>query len=568
MAIFKTNLEVIPASEEEVAIYYEAATKRINLLLEKYDVCNAKGKLEKVSADKFRALLSFTGFFQSTPLKSIFFDQKQQFVPQEIIHAFRSIISDPPISIKTIFLDTFITLLTKKGWDEPLKAYFEKRYNLSSDDIIILDDLKDFSLGFGVYRVTFQLRTPRIEKVIVFLKKSYDMRSYNELLYFYLQKELLSMANSIKPPCRLLNSKSKEELLLSPLISGIASDTALSILTQAYRKTENNNHKVNLKKALEVLIEAFISHAALGDLLGRNDRHLMNSLIALVDGIPQKTLLEDLNDLEKILAYAKNIVANKATAISLIAIDLKWLLGEKNTDWALVDIDFGLSELNLLSLLPEFNDYNLKINPFFEKRQEYVVYYFNVYCRKQEAILEQKKLLFSAIKKIYLANIAKKKLELLMRQINLFEKSKGPIIASFKRYLLNFRIRLVHKATLVALDRIAKESNNLHLLNALKEADLLKYLPPQSTFVSSDSSVLLQLQCFRGVLSKKDRFILSEKNRTTWETVAANISVIAKKFDSSLYEALEDKKRFIKKDTTALLKSIQPESIVCSVPSC
>jgi hypothetical protein len=282
MAVFKTSFEVRLASEEDVKIYYETAARKINLLLEKYNIRNAKGMLEQVSANEMRALLSLNGFFQSTPLKSIFFDQKQQFVPMEIIQVFRNIISDAPANIKAIFFNTFISLLTKKGWDKALSAYFEKHYNFPLDGIIILEDLKDFSVGFGVYRATFQLRTPRRDRVIVFLKKPYNTRAYNELLYLHLQKDLLPTACYAKIPCILSDKENNEELLLSPLIPGITSDTALSLLTRAYRETTNDSHKITLKISLEMIIEAFISHAALGDLLGRNDRHLMNSMIASV----------------------------------------------------------------------------------------------------------------------------------------------------------------------------------------------------------------------------------------------------------------------------------------------
>jgi len=559
MATFITKFEVILASKEEVTTYYETATKKINALLTKYDIRNAKGELEEVSADKFKALLSSTGLFQSTPLKSIFFDQKQQFLPQEIIHAFRSIISDPPTSIKAVFFNEFLTLLTKRGWDKPLSMYFEKQYNFPSDGIIILDELKDFSIGSGVYRATFQLRTPRREEITVFLKRSCGIKSRNELLYFHLQKQFLPTASYAKTPFILSNKKIKEELLLSPLIPGAASDITLSKLTQAYRTTQYNDHKSILKKALEILIEAFFCHAALGDLLGRNDRHLMNSRIAsVVDGIPQKSTLEDLNNLEKILAYAKSIVTNKIKAFSLIDFDLTWLLGEKNAGWILADIDFGLSELNLLSLLDEFNDYNFKTNPFYAKRKEYVERYFKVYCQKQKAILEKKEILFSEINKSYTPKISEEKLKILTQEIIFYEKNKEAIFKLFKRYLLNFRIRRVHKATLVTLHEIAKNSKNMKLLNALKAAKLLKYLPPEPDSASSELNVFLQLQCFRNVLSEKDMIILSEGKRTiTWEIIASNISTIAEKFNSKLFKALQDKKQFIKNDTAELLKGLR-----------
>lgn len=557
MPIFKTKLEVI-ASEEEIQLYYEISTQKINLLLEQYNIRNDEDRLEQVSADKVRALLSFTGFFQATPLKTIFFDQKKQFIPSEIIDTFRSIISDPPVNIKAIFFNTFIDLLTKKKWIEALSEYFEKYYNCPPNGIIILTDLKDYSLGFGVYRATLQLRTPCIKEIIVFFKKTHNVSSYNEILYFHLQKELLSTASFANLPYRLVNKESKEEILLSPLIPGIAADTTLSLLAQAYRKTQDTNHKCDLKKTIEILIEEFINHATLGDLLGRNDRHLLNSLIAFVaDDTVQNGTIEDLMDPKKIVAYTKNILRNKTKAISLIDFDLKWLLDEKNSHWALVDIDFGLSEINLLSLLPEFNDYNSKMNISFEKRKEYIAYYFKAYCQKQEAILEKKELLFDAIKKMYPSDISWKKLKLLTERINFLEKGKEPIIKLFKRYLLNFRIRLIHKTTLVTLDRIAKKSNYADLLKALNETSLIKYLPSGPVLLSYKSSIFLQLQCFRGVLSKKDMNILSKQEGTPWETVASNIAMLAEKFNIKLSKQLEDKKKFIEKDTAAIIKHLK-----------
>jgi hypothetical protein len=555
MAVYKTNFEVIYADKEEVAIYYQAATNKINLLLKNYNIRDANGNLEKVSTDNLQALLSFEGFFESTPLKAIFYDQKQQYVPDEIVYQFQSIISNSPVNIKAVFFETFITLLAKRGWDKPLSEYFETQYNFPSDGIIILDDLKDFSVGFGVYKATFQLRAIHHEKVTVFLKKSNDTRSYNELLYFHLQKKLLPTARYAEKPYLLLNKENNEALLLSPLVPGVTSDTALSILTQAYRTVENSYHKAILKLALEILIEAFISHAVLGDLLGRNDRHLMNSLIAfIVDGNLQNTPVEDLISSEKMLAYAQNIVTNQTKAISLIDIDLKWLLGENNDSWALADIDFGLSELNLLSLLPEFNDYNSNTNLFFEKRKDYIAHYFNKYCQQLEDILVKKELLIFAINKMYPSDISKQKIKFLTKRINCFDKNKKPIIKLFKRYLLNYRLRLVHKETLAALNSIANESNYSELLSALNATKLSQYLPAWPTVISSESSVFPQLQCFRGVLAQKDLDVLSENNRTAWETVAENISMIAEKYNSNLFKVLEDKKKFIIKDTAAILK--------------
>jgi len=108
------SFDVTPANKEEVNAYYKAVTEKINTLLAKHEIRNAQNKLEQVSSEQFKALLTFEGFFQSTPLKSIFFHQQQQFVPQAIIYEFRSIISEAPENIKTVFYKTFISLITKK----------------------------------------------------------------------------------------------------------------------------------------------------------------------------------------------------------------------------------------------------------------------------------------------------------------------------------------------------------------------------------------------------------------------------------------------------------------------
>lgn len=557
MAIFKVGFEGALASEEQIDTYYETAVININLLLVKYNIISANGQLEVISADNLKFNLSFDGFFQSTPLQSIFLNGRQQYIPEEIVQVFRSIISDSPLNIKAVFIKTFITLMKEKGWEKSLSTYFEQQYDFPVNEVIILEDLEDFSLGGTVYKATFRLGVSGAEKVTIFLKRSNVLWSYNELLYFHLQKECLFTASSAKMPWSLLNNEKNDVLLLSPLIIGVESDIGISLLTHFYKNTETKNAKSTIKKALEILIEAFIEHAVLGDLLGRNDRHLMNSLMALVvNGVTQNTTASDLITLEKVLAYSQSIITNKISSISLIDIDLKWLLDEKNFDWAFVDIDFGLSEINLLSLLDEFNNFNLKANMFFEQRKKYVIHYFKVCCQKQEALLEQKDLFFSAVQKIYPYNFSKKNLILLAKRINDFKNSKKHVIKIFKRYLLNYRLRLIHKETLLTLYKIALGSNNVNILNHLKEANLLQYLPPEAAFAEYDPSVFFQLQCFRGVLSKKDQVILSKTNRACWETIASNISAVTKKMNNDLFNELEANKKYVIQDAQAILSSI------------
>ena len=61
------------------------------------------------------------------------------------------------------------------------------------------------------------------------------------------------------------------------------------------------------------------------------------------------------------------------------------------------------------------------------------------------------------------------------------------MIKLFERYLLDFRIRLAHKKSLVALDKMAKESNDKYLLNTLKDAVIIvvpKPIFPASSIIS------------------------------------------------------------------------------------
>ena len=164
--------------------------------------------------------------------------------------------------------------------------------------------------------------------------------------------------------------------------------------------------------------------------------------------------------------------------------------------------------------------------------------------------------IISEINKCYTSQDSDKKINLLSQQIERCRETKKYTIKLFKRYLLTFRIRMVYKSTLYALHDMANESNNTNLLNALKNADLLKYIPPQFS-TSANLNVFLQLQCFRGVLSKKDMIILSEKRSTNWEAIASNISMIAKQFNSPLFKALQNKILFIKNDTVKLLNALK-----------
>lgn len=558
MAISSANSEVVPATEEQINSYYESAAQKINLLLNCYGVRNAVGQLEEVSVNQLKHSLSLEGFFQATILQAIFFDHKQQYVPEEIIQAFRNIISAAPFQIKTAILEIFVNLLATKGWETSLSRYFEQTYHFPKNGIIELIDLKDFSLGFGVYKATFQLSLPEIKKVTIFLKQAHGLRAYNEQLYFYLQKAFLSTAKFAKMPWLVSSAITNETLLLSPLMSGVESDIALSLLKYEHDSAENSEDKSIIKKALEVLIETFIEHSALGDLLGRNDRHLMNSLIfSVADGIPQTTAVKDLVAHKNLLTFANKIAENKAEAFGLIDIDLKWLLEEKNYHWIFADIDFGLSEINLLSLLDEFNNVDAKNNQFLETRKKYIAYYFAIYTNTQKVLLENQALIFSAIKTIYPLEFAEKKLMLLAQQISYLENNRKCIIKVFEHYLLNYRIRLAHKETLFMLYKIAKKSNNVDLLTDLRHADLLKYLPPDSAFDTYEPSVILELQCFRGVLSRKDQAAISQHDRVCWEGVASNISLVAEQHNQDLFTALEEKKKFISQDTEILLNFIE-----------
>lgn len=547
MSKFITNIEVILATDEEIERYYEAAADKINHLLSQYAVRDVDGELAVITVDRLKAQWSLECLFESTPIASIFFNQKQQFVPQDIIQSFRSIVSDAPDNIKAVFFHQFLLWLEQKGWDQSLSAYFERRYDFPSDGIVVLQALKDCSIGAAVYGVTFQLRSLHREKITVFLKQGTRDQFCNERLYARLQKQLLLTARFAEEPFDLVSADAQEVLMLSPEISGVASDVMLSTLQYAYQHAERHDDKNLFQQTLKIFIDAFIRHSVLGDMLGRNDRHLLNSLIApIVDGVPVHNTRNLIHHPDSLLSFCRRLVLDEGEAFSLIDFDIAWLLGEENAQYSLDDIDCGLSELNLLSLLAEFNDYDAELNPFFDQRKETIEHCFSVYCQQLDSILGERDTVFSEIAVCFSSERVDEKSKILQERILFFEDSVDAVIQLFERYLLNFRIRRVYKDTLFSLYSMAMQVNQVDLLDALRDAELLHYLPPGSVLASYNPSVFLQLQCFRGVRGD------------AWDTISSSIATIAERFNGELFSTLEDKKQFIITDSAELLECLQP----------
>ena len=192
-----------------------------------------------------------------------------------------------------------------------------------------------------------------------------------------------------------------------------------------------------------------------------------------------------------------------------------------------------------------------------KKEKKYIEYYFHIYYQNKNKLLNKKDFILSKIKEFYPDNIAKEKINIFNQNILFFTKNEMGIVTIFERYLLNFRIRLIYKLMLIQLNNMAQDSHEPHFINTLRSSYLQKYIPSPLYFNQDKASVSIKLQCFRGVLSKKDMITLDKKTDISWETVAFDILTITKKFNTNLFKSLIRKEEFIKTDTVALLADIK-----------
>ncbi len=553
MRQFITNLESPSARAEEVVGYCKLLQEQITELLVRFGVCGVEESQQLVSVQHVQELLFLKHFDKPTPIKAIFFDRAQQFVPIRIIESFQRVVSGAPLSLKRTIFTAFQDVFNRHGWFEPLSAYFHKRYQVSVDEKIMVVDIQDCSVANGTFRMTFQINTPVRKRIPLFVKKTSQDRAYNEMLYFYCQKRFFDFARYADTPAVLAGTKADDELMLAPTVPGLSADVVLTNLYQCRHKMEYDEIKALVVEASKVLIAAFMKHAALGDLLGRNDRHLNNTLLApVIDNNIQDIKPSDLSDPPQGLQFCKRVLLEKMSAFSLIAIDFEWLLGANNNSWALVDIDFGLAEINLLQLLPEFSIANFKDERLQSQRKTSIQFYFDVYLQQLRQIMADAEVISCEISKIYPKHLVADKLEIFNKNMGLMKSSHDYARQVFRRYLLDYRMRMVYREALGQLRELAQLPNNQTLLNQLKETGLSRFLPPEGVRLA-DSNAIIKLQCFRGVMSKHDAHMLQKTQKLAWEDVVLHIDKIAQSFAPDIYQQINEAIQFIKQDTAVLL---------------
>ena len=539
MVEFTTNIEVIPGSKDDVHNYFKVMVKKINLLFLKYDIRDDKNKIEKLF---LHDLMVMQHFSKEPRIKELsFLNRKQRFLPQEIILFFRDFVSESPMHIKTVLFDNFLNFLRERDDDKLLSDYIKSQCGFSFDGLLVLDAIELYSINSMVYRITFKKPLLSNKKYIFFLKETNKLRSSNEILYSSLQRRFLYSSRFANIP--FLLRENEGNLLFSSSAPGVSSDIIFTKLIQARKNVAIPNDMITIDEALKVLLEAFISHAALGDLLGRNDRHLINSNIAFIEDDAIKTdVLNYFSSATDVLTWADNVAVNKMDSFSLVQFDIEWLLEEKNIEWMLLDIDFGLSELNLLSFFDEFNVYDDGDGVFYEKRKELIEYFYHIYIQTQSVIVKNKNFIFSEIKKYFSKQIVCEKIQFIEKNIFYFS-NKETIISFFSRYLLDYRIRKIYQGSLNGLYQNAIDANNQEILSNLSHANLLQYIPARFGCDTLNQSASIELQCFRGVTYQ-------------WGEVMCRIENILKSFSPTLLSSLQNKKEFIKNDADKLLQGI------------
>lgn len=306
----------------QVVKYYQANTGKLKDIIEK--------QLDrKVLMDETDLLQSFylvdDGFFSSNVIRHIYFTGKNPHVSPQVIQASRELVNLAPPAVKDTLLELFMENFRRLCWDKGIAEYLKKEHSYRG--AFTFTDIADFSVGNGVYRIKIALDDmdgrPEVE---FFMKRQHingiDLR--NEIAYLDCERLFLGDALVERLPFYYRNrTAGKPDLLIAHIIQKKSLDSHL------FDRKASAQERELLAKVVVLLAR----HAALGDILGRNDRTLSNTMIFanMVGGI------ESIVDFD----IAEMLDMDKGG-------DEPWYL---NYDWIVEDVKQGISEITALTLL-------------------------------------------------------------------------------------------------------------------------------------------------------------------------------------------------------------------------
>ena len=288
--------------DEELRTYLIARAKSLARTItkeEKYYISEAE-----VLAAIMRMLED--GFYEENIFKKMFYDRGVIWsIESPIFREYTDIINKAPEEIKSKILRLFRKKYYDLGWDAGIAQYLKEQYHYESDYEIV--DIIDKSVVKGIYKVRIRMADTN-EIVEIFIKKAekrVDLR--NEVAFWKTVKicftPLYGGSHLAQLPVFYKNNAGPDILIMPCVGTGQLSDP------------------VTQKRFVEQ-IPMLAAHAALGDIVGRNDRDLGN------------------------IRFDENVA---------YGIDISNFLGsDEDYDWIIEDIMQGIDEMTLLTLLPDY----------------------------------------------------------------------------------------------------------------------------------------------------------------------------------------------------------------------
>lgn len=345
----------------DIFTYFEGQAVQLNrVLCVASDLCD----FNELTGEHLWEQLSRDKIFGRNVIRDLYFGGRKGYVPRLVVDTYRNIINQAPQDIQKELNRLFEQRINELAWTDALAEYFEQRCSYQGSWSI--QKVQDYSIGAGVYCLSFDLIDAG-RTVDLFLKREFKegFTLKHESFYHGLQVYLINKDKRHPQPFYYAQNQGTA-LSIAKRFPGVSSELFFSQwLTQ---DTEAQS------RVIHNLLLCLGEHAALGDVFGRNDRHLGNSHVAWDSGSDAFLW----NDRDK---HDFCLDIRQSQQLWMIDFDIQYLLKRDNYDWMLEDIRQGLSEMNLFTVLwPHF---------LYESNDEELLKVIDVFQQAYEGLLQQ-----------------------------------------------------------------------------------------------------------------------------------------------------------------------------------
>ncbi|MDD5669244.1 MAG: FAD-binding protein, partial [Candidatus Omnitrophica bacterium] len=257
--------------------------------------------------------LSPEQFLNYSILGKIYFGGKEPSISRNIIREYRDIVNSAPLSVKNIMK----LLLERRMFDLRLDKSL-----VSAVGEFTLVDFKDVSIGRNLSTITIQAQNKEERSFILRNRWGSLLSLEREQIYSKAQEIVLGVDTNGGSYLVRRNGKNYpngSDILMQAVLKGRSGSLQISEFLEAPEK-----HQLELKE----IFFSSLPHFVLENILGCNDHGFRNKYIVIENGH----------------------VLNNA------AFDVAYLLEYINYDWILEDVRQGVTEINLLEMLDEFQN--------------------------------------------------------------------------------------------------------------------------------------------------------------------------------------------------------------------